>query len=64
MKGDCTICKERDCEVIYLQLYTTGSEGTQVCTACGIALSEVAKRMIASCQRAYMSGYKQGREQR
>ena len=64
MIGDCTICKERDCEVTYLELYTIGSEGTHACQACRIALTVMAQRMMQSCQQAFMSGYKEGRKQR
>ena len=60
MKGDCIICKVPDVEVFYLQLYTIGSEGTEVCLPCRIALTNVAKGMMEIGQRAYMLGYKQG----
>ena len=60
MVGTCTICKSEG-EVIHLELYTIGSEGTLVCLSCQIALGDAAKRMMSACANSFKLGYVAGK---
>ena len=58
MEGICKICGEESKEIVWLQLYTIGSEGTDVCLNCRMALTRVANDMRSLANRSRLRGMK------
>ena len=51
----CTICQIEAKKLTPLSIYIIGSEGTDVCDTCRMALTEVARRMRNVAMSARMS---------
>jgi len=63
MEYRCDICGsiEPDDQITHLSLYVTGSEGVDVCLACRMVLTAVARGMQAAGTRRELSVAKQER---
>jgi len=59
----CTICQKWD-DCKYLDLYTIGSEGTQVCHSCELALVEFAQTLIRIATKSRKIGYQNAKDVR
>lgn len=60
----CTICGEGESNtpIKNLDLYTVGSEGTNVCFSCEMILVETIRRMMEIGNRSFLRGYKARKE--
>ena len=59
MEGTCTLCGVEDKELTHLKLYVAGSEGADVCLACRMILTEVARGIKQATARAHISALKE-----